>query len=1215
MAIYVPSNVNFTFNFTVKYTAPNGDKLGFNFQEGTVTPPTTVKQYVFPNPIAPIDISEPNIRQGSRKLFVDGFDDAFVNEPSIKNNTQFIETEYNEFTEFGNATLINGLPSLIPDSILSEGFGEPFIYNLLQYVDLDNSGIISELFGEMLLRGGVRHVELGGFDFTEFGEAKIVNSKADQYIEVVGDDFSELGNVGVSPQIITTRGILGTAWGSPYVQRNPSPSGFIGEVFGTAWVSRSPRYYDVSVGNNAEFGIAKIFDALQKIDVNGVVASGIFGDIRIHNLNYIIKPLGFVSDSPMNWTNVENTKRSYLAKGFDANLFGDAGIRNATASFTPDSIDSLTFGEQLIADRVRRINTPSIYQNVFGIPIATKTPELNVDSFDALNIGEPVVTNYVRYIYPNGFESLEIDAVNSISMLRRSFEAHGTEFSEYGEPSISHAIRELLTHGFDALEIGVENQLWFKVRTIEVKGIYEDQKAYSHRIGGTQFVQPFGFDATLFGNRIIPENRSVLAESFKSSEFGEPKTALKLQYVKPIGFITVGLEASDRWGNTCAYNLRQYITQYYDVDSELNPPKWSIWQAIENRNKQIITIGSEMMRFGRGQFDNKARPLLPNGIDSEIFGLPFVSHKNRKIGLEGIEPIYMSSWGVVYNAAKAIKPTSFLSTVFEKPNVYTNRRYFPWIGNFESQAFGTPMISDRVRTLSFEQRYSIEPPQINLPTVDLYTRYVDARSKDHAVFGLPSLAIHKKIIAPQWTLRHYFGDVMLKNKTPQIYLWGTNSDEFGNASIRTQWRELLFKGDECTEFGKPTIAFRDRSIQVTSGIIGWHVSTKNVVTGSATPPLMPQYIYLNNVSDEEDGELSTKIKDGLGIGIPWGQIPNPTLSQNIIEPLGFNALKFGDNNIHSNGIIVRDGIKLKDECGNPLVSLKNRTISVNGISSPILVGRPQMSPLTIWAVVEAPDQAKENHPSSGIHFVNSESGGREPGEVFGRATIYMHRPYLDVFSVAPLNLYGNATVDHLLRYIRPDGIQAYRMGWHTIGDGKQELRPYLPTDFATFGVTGIRLKDELNRLINVDSDDHLNFGDADVANFNRELLPESFDSLLMGSSWDGTLYMPQSLNVGFPMPIQPVGNLMESFGKTYIGLKVRDIGAQGFDASVIGYDPRNFNARMRVQRGQGGTKTKPVQTIQAVGFDAFLSNASNVKYAVHYIRPDGNSEQFRKGAF
>ena len=1215
MAKYVPSNVNFTFNFTVRYTPPDGNKLGFNFQEDTVTPPTTVKQYVFPNTIPPIDISEPNIRQGYRKTFAEGFDSLEMGESSIRNKREFVETYDNLFEEFGYPFVENGIPSVTPESIFEGDFGSPVIYNLLQYVDLDENGLASELFGDSLLKGGVRYLYAGDLDFTEFGDTKLVNTKADQYIDVTGEDFSKIGNTNVSPQIVSARGILGTLWGSPYVQRNPSPNGWISERFGTAWVSRSPRYYDVSIGDASSFGIPKIFDALQKVGVYTVIAGGVFGDIRIYNLNYIIKPLGFVSDPPTVWTTLENAKRVYSLKGFSATQFGSASINNATPSFAPESIESVIFGQPLIAERVRRINTPGIYQHVFGNLTVTKTPEIKVDHFDALTIGAPVVTNYVRYITATGFETLEIDNGAFVSMVRRDFKPQGFEVSEYGEPSISHGVRELLINGFDALDLGQEHQIWFRVRSISVTGIYVDQKAYGHRVGGTQFVNPFGFDATRFGQRIVPENRQILVGSFKTSEFGLPKTVLNRQYVMGIGFISVGQQPADRWGFAHVYNSRQYIVQYYDVDSELNPPKWSTWQSIENRNRKIGATGTEMMRFGRPQIDNKAHPFKPSGINSELFGKSFVSHRNRKVNLQGIEPLHISSWGVVYNAAKVIKPVSFLSLVFGKPDVYTNRRYFPRIGNFESTIFGTPMISDRIRNLSFEQRYSIGPLSIPLPKVDLYTRYIEAWSKDFAVFGIPSLSIHKKIITPHWTLRDYFGDATLKNKTPQIFIRGANSEEFGNTAIRTQWRELLFKGDESTIFGKATIAFRDREFKLTSGITPGAVSTKHLVTGSATPPLMPQYIYLNDVGNSYDYEFPEEIKDGLGIAAPEHQVSKPTLYQNILKPDGFNSLKFGETLIHSNGIIVKDGIKLKNECGFPSVALKNRTIDVLGISNPITLGRPQMSPLTIWAVMEAPDQAKEIHKPGSLHYVNSDYGSRVPGEVFGIATVSLHRPYLDPFSINPSNLYGLPTVELKIRHVRPSGIQAYRVGWHTIGDGVQKLTQYLSTDLSVFGTAEILLKEERNKQVLVSSVDHLEFGETDVSNFNRQINLEGIDSLAMGSSWDGTIYLPQSLNVGFPMPIKPTGNLMEMFGTTQISLKIREILVQGFDACVMEYDALNFEKRMRVKRGQGGQQAKPIQVLSPVGFDAFHSSASNVRPGVHYIRPDGNSDQFRKGGF
>ena len=41
----------------------------------------------------------------------------------------------------------------------------------------------------------------------------------------------------------------------------------------------------------------------------------------------------------------------------------------------------------------------------------------------------------------------------------------------------------------------------------------------------------------------------------------------------------------------------------------------------------------------------------------------------------------------------------------------------------------------------------------------------------------------------------------------------------------------------------------------------------------------------------------------------------------------------------------------------------------------------------------------------------------------------------------------------------------------------------------------------------------------------------------------------------------------------------------------------------------------PWKEIQPVGLDAQLTGVPNVKPAVRYIRPDGNADQYRKGAF
>jgi hypothetical protein len=336
----------------------------------------------------------------------------------------------------------------------------------------------------------------------------------------------------------------------------------------------------------------------------------------------------------------------------------------------------------------------------------------------------------------------------------------------------------------------------------------------------------------------------------------------------------------------------------------------------------------------------------------------------------------------------------------------------------------------------------------------------------------------------------------------------------------------------------------------------------------------------------------------------------------VVRPFGFDATLFGTADVYSNGILMENGIKLTKELGTPTVQLARRTISVDqGINNLIAMGTPRLSPHTIYAVLEAPQQAMNNHRVGNLHAVNSDSGSRQAGEVFGRARVWIHNPYLNVQGIWPRNDYGTPRVQLKRRYLEVKGIQAYRFGWHNIGDGTQEIKSQPNNLFTVFGRPGITLAKEKNVQLRITGINASLYGRPVVEFFHRTIKPSGYNALAMGSSRGGTLYMPQSLHVGPRRPTIPVGTLMEKFGTTYIGLKVRDIQVRGFIATVIGYDPTNFKERMRVERGQGVSGAPSALEIKPVGFDALRSNASNVKYAAHYIRPDGNSDQFRKGAF
>lgn len=1271
MAKYVPSNEKFNFEFDTRYTSPDADKLNFAFQtppykapkgnrvtfdvtygdyvspqgncvafnlvrDEEETPPSRDTQYVYPqNFDASAFGIEAVIRLKYRKVLPIGLNGLSFGVPSLRNNTQHLKPIGFDALGFSRQTIKNlnatinvpsidlsrvATPSIINfhKNIYGVGFaaalyGRPTIYNLRKYVSV--SGVSSNIFGTPYLQGGVKYVR--PISVTGFGSGTplVINTKADQFAKPTGIAAPTIPKPNVSPQILTVRGIFGTSFGSPYVQRNPNPIGWISERFGTAWVSRSPRYYEVSIGIQTQFGAHKIFDAKQTITPYTPIVGGVFGDIKIRNINFKIAPISIEAPQLTDWVGVENRSRYYGLKGFDNARYGVATIRNGTPSLTPNDFDSSVFGKHLVAERVRRLNLPGFNLLTFGQAVVTKTPQITPNSIQPINLGLPTLTLHTRYLVTSG---RDLSAIGQpfVAMARRGLKTSGLDFAKIGEPNLTHGVRELLVKGFDHSHYGTTHRVWFRVRSVAPKSIFNDELQYNHMVGGSRHIAVKGFDASLFGKRITPEHQTIAPSSASGWVFGTPNLTKTREYLNVVGFATSGLQPADRWGKTSVYNSRQYIVQTFDIDSELNPPKMIGWTSIVNRNRYVGPTGSTMTLFGRPAITNKATPMLPKGLDYNRFGTHFVSERVRKLRLEGMEPPYISGWTNLHNAAAVLKPSGFATQKFGNASVTNTRRYFPRIGNFETMIFGQPMISFKIRNLKFESRYSIGPIYIPIHKVDLYSRYVETSSKDFSAFGLPALSIHKKIITPRWTLRDLFGDVQLRNVTPEVKTRGRNAEEFGTTSIRTQWREVKVFGDNAQLFGKPIIAFRDRTMTVT-GFNAMTIGPALNVRGTASPPLSKQHIYLNDVSNrgESDDDDTSTIKDGFGIKIPLGQVSEPSLRTNVLRPSSFVATLFGATSTYSNGIRMEDGIKLTKECGTPSVQLSIRSIGVEGINNSIVMGSPRLSPHTIFAVMEAPQQAKDNNPPNRLHFVNSDNGTRPAGEVFGQARIRTHNPYLNPYSVPSRLTFGQAKIELSRRKLEVEGIRAYRFGWHSLGDGSQKITTRIGFDNSVFGKPNIVLARQKQSQILVSGVVSSAYGNHRIEMFHRTVKPIGLNALGMGSSRGGTLYMPQSLHVGPKMPVIPVGNLMERFGATYIGLRVRDVGVIGFDSCLIEYDPLNFEKRMKVIRGEGGVQPKPTQKITAVGFDALRASASNVKSGVHYIRPDGNSDQFRKGGW
>ncbi|HCG0442323.1 TPA: hypothetical protein NI991_006749, partial [Pseudomonas aeruginosa] len=524
-------------------------------------------------------------------------------------------------------------------------------------------------------------------------------------------------------------------------------------------------------------------------------------------------------------------------------------------------------------------------------------------------------------------------------------------------------------------------------------------------------------------------------------------------------------------------------------------------------------------------------------------------------------------------------------------------RYFDRIGGFDSVDIGIAFIDFAIRGISIEPRYSIEPPDIKLPEVKLYTRYVDPVSNDMLNMGLAALSIHFNAIGPRWAHKDLFGDPRIHNVTPEVATFGANAEEFGSAFVRLQWRPVAPDGSNMQLFGQAKIADRKQTITV-PGTNLLRMGDKLVVTKTGAPPYSPQNIMVDQA-----------VNTGAVLG-------KPGLNQYVLYATGIRAPDIEEPTVRIMGVNIDAGIKV-DGYGLPAVSLKLRKLTVDEWPDAEVFqpSKPRLTPHTIWAVKEAPEQAKQNHPAGNLHYVG-ETLVYPPGERFGSARI---STYLGVLKPSPLgdvSKIGEHAIYLKRRYLEPRGLQAYRMGWAIVGDGTQFVTQFAGADSMQLGAISVARGPyygaQTVKPVGLPSP-----GPGAVtwvSLLNRTFQLAGFDAMHMGSSRGEGPYQWQSLHVGPPMPTIPSGTDTSVFGTAWVSLRVRGVEPDGWESFICEYDPSHFADRMRVRN----VFTPPgpnAQSVAPVGLDSVDVGVPNVRPGVHYIRPDGNADQYRKGAF
>jgi len=301
--------------------------------------------------------------------------------------------------------------------------------------------------------------------------------------------------------------------------------------------------------------------------------------------------------------------------------------------------------------------------------------------------------------------------------------------------------------------------------------------------------------------------------------------------------------------------------------------------------------------------------------------------------------------------------------------------------------------------------------------------------------------------------------------------------------------------------------------------------------------------------------------------------------------------------------------------GSHFVGLKNRNISVLSLGDSMIVSKPRLSPHTIYAVMEASSQAQTNHGANNLHYVNSSGGTREPGEVFGRTTITLRHRKIAVGLGNQSRFDDGHKIQLRKRYInlKDFGFRSQRVGFHVVGPFDQNVMQFDSNDMQSFGKPSLSIPYGGAFFIKPNGLNSPALNRPTIDFFHRTIKAVGSDHLQMGTRKSSdTPFMWQGLRIGELIKGNYGGFENEVFGNTFISLKVRNVEVQGFESFVMEYDYTQFDQRMRVVRQE---LPKPKLFIKPVGVAALFFAVPNIKPAVHYIRPDGNADQFRKGAF
>lgn len=910
------------------------------------------------------------------------------------------------------------------------------------------------------------------------------------------------------------------------------------------------------------FSNHKVFNYNSFIKANGLIGTN-FGIASLTLYRKYIQTLGFNS-LQVGSLGIYNKNKFVKLNGLNTQLFGQSTIQNLKRFLIPIGLNAGLFGSQ-------KIQSLRAYVNLAG-------------------------TNFIQ------FGGARISYKEQQVTVRQA-----SSHTLFGNQRIAYSLRYLEQLSNTALSRFGTAWLSFSPRYIEPRGIFT-QFPSNHQVGISRTVFMEGFDFLRFGTRIVPESQVILPIGM-STIFGHAKIENRVQHVKPKGFLTVGERADLRFGHITTFNLTQYVKPFHDDTSKAAGPLFPDIRQHEifNRNRYVQTHGRINTLFGYADIFNKARVVRPVGLASPLEVEPtktFIADRIRRIYPDAIESPYISAWHTAWLGAKVAQQKGAVLSLFGMPHVENTRRNFRFIGMGEQTLFGRGMISHAIRNVRIQEEYSIAPPVIPMPEVKLGTRYIEPRSIDSVRYGWAHLAEKFTKIAPRWVVMNRVGEPIIHNLTPQVKMWQFESLEWGVPSIGLYTRDLKVSGLNAQIFGRARLSDRKQQIEFRGyGLAPPEMNKLHKIENVGAGTVQARTIRPNGLSTKNFEDDPKKLHK---------------VHQNVLKPYDQGPMTlYGAPVVTANTIRVEPGY-WEILMGKPTVTNRNRTIFVDSSACDFLgIGKPRMSPHTIWAVMDAPDQARENHqrPLLPLHYVDSldeNNNIRPPGIILGTPRISHKNRRINAGNLHSFAA-GAVSLRNTVFIIQPKGWNNLRIG--VIGPiGKQTINFRAKPAHTLWGTAAIANVKIQNNDISTTGLSLNVFGKPVVDYFHRFIKPAGINSLAMGTRKnEDKPYMWQGLRVGAHVPTNIGGLNATIFGTAWISYRVREISLKGNDYMIVAdYQLGNFDKRMEI-RNVNQPEQPVMQLLKPTGFNAQLFGVPDVKPKTHYIRPDGNMDNYRKG--